>query len=570
MSSSELRIFENPRKWRFTWEAQSHIPTLRLFLFNPNSKPSTQCKNLNVNLVLQQSLLIVSWSEEEEELEISLRVPIPRALVDVESPVHFRALDDHIDVKLVLLLPVDHPIFTNLEDECNRENAFLDDLRPLLMDSEIKNLSSDGGVHFYCRNCSTKLTRCLSFFVEMPSVNWPEVADNWFGSCCCSFGGISEKLVTRYANCYTCAAGICLLNTTSVILCKDDLLGCKLPYRSGSENYEPEADFTNDKCLTKSIVDNGSDHGRVVFCENQSGNMHEFSGNLSCIRPKNDKVAANQERDVFEKVTNADSLSSILPALRFSEDVASAPGCCNDMTSPAINHDTQNCSFEMTKNNGLLANQKSFLNGFLGNVFMVRSSNLSKDVQWIKFPCPTCSRLLGAYPCGSDLAPLDGGVRLFKCCISTCLPVGGPSDLFRRYDLERMFTNQLLESAKDELSFRTLVRDLQTRSPKLQIVLLNPNLWCCTDYCLAIDDTVGTVAKIDLYPATKVLFSECSSSTDFEPRLTEEWVAKNQADEVYMLEHQIQELIGSLESAKGILPPSYSSLQGFTLSSMRR
>ncbi|KAL1074155.1 hypothetical protein V6Z11_D11G270200 [Gossypium hirsutum] len=33
-------------------------------------------------------------------------------------------------------------------------------------------------------------------FVEMPSSDWREVADNWFGGCCCSFGGISEKLVT--------------------------------------------------------------------------------------------------------------------------------------------------------------------------------------------------------------------------------------------------------------------------------------------------------------------------------------------------------------------------------------
>ncbi|KAF5736002.1 hypothetical protein HS088_TW14G00134 [Tripterygium wilfordii] len=31
----------------------------------------------------------------------------------------------------------------------------------------------------------------------MSSVDWHYVADNWFGGYCCSFGGISEKLVAR-------------------------------------------------------------------------------------------------------------------------------------------------------------------------------------------------------------------------------------------------------------------------------------------------------------------------------------------------------------------------------------
>jgi len=36
--------------------------------------------------------------------------------------------------------------------------------------------------------------------VEIPSVNWREATDNWFGNCFCSFGGVSEKLVNGYAN----------------------------------------------------------------------------------------------------------------------------------------------------------------------------------------------------------------------------------------------------------------------------------------------------------------------------------------------------------------------------------
>ncbi|KAA8547416.1 hypothetical protein F0562_003720 [Nyssa sinensis] len=574
--SSELRTSENPRKWRFTWEAQSHIPTLRLLIFNPNTRPSTQCENLKINLVPEQSLLVASWFEEE--VEISLRVLVPRVLIDVESPVNFRALDDYIEVKLVLLLPVDHPILTNFEEESHPETAFFDDLLPLSMDSELKSLSSAGGVHFYCRNCSAKLTRSLRFFVDMPSVNWREVADNWFGACCCSFGGISEKLVTRYANSYTCAVGVCLLNTTSVILSKDDLEGCNFPDCNGSpQKYELKADFTGDNCLTKAMVDNGNDHGRAC-CENQIPGIHGSNVKLSCIRPRKDYLLANLECEVSEKLNNANNLSCMFPALEIFEGVASAPGCCSNMTSQVVNH-IEDCSLDTSETSlkeqnlttiELLENQKSFLNGFLGNVFMARSSNVSKDVQWIEFSCHQCSCLLGAYPCGNGQAPLDGGIRLFKCHISTCLPVGGFNDLFRKYTLERMFANQLLESAKDELSFRTVVRDLETRSPVLQIVILNPNSWCCTGYCVDTDAAMEPIAKIELYPVIKVLFSDCRSSTESQLRSVEEWVTQNQADEVYMLAHQVKELIESLESSKFILPPSYTVLQGLSLSSIRR
>lgn len=88
----------------------------------------------------------------------------------------------------------------------------------------------------------------------------------------------------------------------------------------------------------------------------------------------------------------------------------------------------------------------------------------------------------------------------------------------RKYTLERMFTNLLLESAKDELSFRTVVRDLQTKQPMLQIVLLNPNSWCCAGYCLG---TVEQVPKVNMYPTIKLLFSDCSKSNECQLRLVD-------------------------------------------------
>ena len=85
----------------------------------------------------------------------------------------------------------------------------------------------------------------------------------------------------------------------------------------------------------------------------------------------------------------------------------------------------------------------------------------------------------------------------------------------RKYTLERMFTTQLLDCAKDELSFRTVVRDLKMRVPMLQIVLLNSNSWASSSTTICEEP----MPKIDLQPVIKVLFSECSNKTESEIRL---------------------------------------------------
>lgn len=136
MAAGDSIIAQSPRKWQYTWEAQSHIPTLRLLLFARDANPSLHCHNLKVQLHLSQSLVVVTWFQDAL---VSLRVPIPRVLVDAESPLSFRALDDHIEVKLLLLLPVDHPIISTFDSVLNlsedRENALPDVSKPLVMES---------------------------------------------------------------------------------------------------------------------------------------------------------------------------------------------------------------------------------------------------------------------------------------------------------------------------------------------------------------------------------------------------------------------------------------------------
>lgn len=148
----------------------------------------------------------------------------------------------------------------------------------------MKSLSSCGGVHFYCRNCEFNLTRSpLSDFVEMPSVDWREVADNWFGACCCSFGGISEKLVARFANSYTSAKGVCLLNFATVTVCKDDLVGCNFPESNKHEG------------------------GPVWSSKPEFG---ELTPNLNaCDEKLRFTISTTAEREVNDEETNNDRLS---------------------------------------------------------------------------------------------------------------------------------------------------------------------------------------------------------------------------------------------------------------------
>ncbi|KAF2290794.1 hypothetical protein GH714_015487 [Hevea brasiliensis] len=527
---------ENPRKWRFTWETQSHTPNLKLFLFDSLTKSSIHCRNLEVQLNLPQSHLLVSWTGEGTE-KLSLTVPIPKVLIDPDSPVTFRALDDHIEVKLVLLLPVDHPIFSDLSLSDYGENSeVLDSVKPLDMDSDLKSLSSMEGVHFYCRSCSTRLTRsCIRQFVEMPSVNWREMADNWFGACCCSFGGVSEKLVNRFADAYTCAKGMCLLTSTAVILCKDDLVGCKFADWDGIQRLEPRENFAGQNGLSEeAMLDFGSNLRRDASCDSHSERV-DANGTLRSSLLNLNNHAENIKCEVREEEPNANGLFCVPPASDLSENVASESGFCNS-THPAQDyvdvstHEVSKLSLADQKTSKAveaMANRRSFLNGFLGNVFMARSYNLSTDIEWKHFVCPHCSTVLGAYPCANGDFPVDNGVRLLKCYLHFFVSW--------KYTLEKMFANQLMESAKDELSFRTVVRDLTTKSPMLQVVLLNPNSWYCTGNCLDAECSEKSTLKLDLLPIIKLLFADCSNNKESQLRLVISQLSSLFADYTFLV-----------------------------------
>jgi hypothetical protein len=96
------------RQWRYTWEALGHLPLLRLYVFPLPAHPGAVPSDPRADLRLDGSLLILSFSLAGKDA--SLRVPVPRVLVDPSAPVECRAAGDHVEARLALVLPVDHPV----------------------------------------------------------------------------------------------------------------------------------------------------------------------------------------------------------------------------------------------------------------------------------------------------------------------------------------------------------------------------------------------------------------------------------------------------------------------------
>jgi len=299
-------------------------------------------------------------------------------------------------------------------------------------------------VFLFLRFCLLYLFRN---FVEMPSVNWREVADNWFGACCCSFGGISEKMVMRYVSSYTCVPGVCLLTSASVTLCKDDLVEYNFPEGCGKQEYTSVAENPRDDGIGKvsrncelndERTSTCSDDERTSTCSDDGGVTLAFGSNYRFVHSEDEKLSMNSGCEVAKSKHDCGHFCDSYPDSNGTKDITETPSCCAHITNNLGDEDSEHHSCGTAGREGMptetleiLGNQKSLLNGFLEDIFMARLSNLTKDIDWREFTCPQCTSVIGAYPCCEGHTPVDGGVRLFKCYISTCLPVGGSEDMFR-------------------------------------------------------------------------------------------------------------------------------------------
>jgi hypothetical protein len=84
--------------------------------------------------------------------------------------------------------------------------------------------------------------------MELPSADWRELADHWYGNCCCaSFGMKTESLIALFQQSLTLSEGTCLVASTTCIVHHNDIV--------------------EDKFDKKALQDNGGDcHGSANGC----------------------------------------------------------------------------------------------------------------------------------------------------------------------------------------------------------------------------------------------------------------------------------------------------------------
>ncbi|CAK8543294.1 unnamed protein product [Lathyrus sativus] len=115
---------------------------------------SLQHHNLTLHLHSPPTFLTLTSSSS-----LSLRVPIPNVLLDAELPPTVRSFTDHIEVKLLLLLPIDHPALSALHQTSSLP-------QPLLIEYDVDKLSLAREVEFVCRSCRYHLTnKPIRYFV---------------------------------------------------------------------------------------------------------------------------------------------------------------------------------------------------------------------------------------------------------------------------------------------------------------------------------------------------------------------------------------------------------------------
>lgn len=253
--------------------------------------------------------------------------------------------------------------------------------------------------------------------MEMPSADWREVADNWFGTGCCSFGGISEKLVRAYIKAYSCAESTCLLDGPSVTICKDDLEGYE--FTQYPVEHSSHGDMNDAVAKVKDIYIANASEGTRFSPDPTNHSLNERKADISSEK----KMDANENSDII----HCSSEKQVFSKESFH--------CCADARNNHLNRTNGSLQDVAVAPMGNLAShvgKNGSLNVVLGSGFLIKTCNLSNEVQWVEFSCRNCSSLLGSYPITKGVNdPVDSGIRLFKCYVSTSLDCSGPDNVFR-------------------------------------------------------------------------------------------------------------------------------------------
>lgn len=302
------------------------------------------------------------------------------------------------------------------------------------------------------------ITILIPFFsrkiMEMPSVDWEDVADNWFGGCCTSFGGAGEKLVSQFISAYGRLEGTSLLDATAITVETDHLeadlvsqVACSALSRDFVAIKEAILDVSVEKDHTtgKIKMNNSEEQAKITATHAQPPTILEegpsvSSSETNAVSPQTNQLVTSQmetDTDVyFEKSENDLCVEN---KGKSKKEVDLSLGdlghcCCVNGSNGKVEDNPSQMSLENEKKQNMLEIKRDYKltkTISLGSSFVVKASNLLNDFEWVELFCGRCSSPLGSYPSQCSLVPADGRVRLFKCYTSTEIPVTGPHDAFR-------------------------------------------------------------------------------------------------------------------------------------------
>ncbi|KAL3688774.1 hypothetical protein R1sor_015083 [Riccia sorocarpa] len=622
--SKQTQTLLEQRSWRFAYEALTHVHSMRLFLFNPTLTFPLRCQSLRAFLqptspFSSSPVVVCRWSSPEGESH-TVYVPMPFCLIDHSAPFVVQCRADFIEVKLKLLpfggsfldgltfLGFSHRGIPIMRDGTQQTDAQKRDEAPFSLASDAELLASKPDVSFYCRSCCAKLTsRPLSRVLELPSMEWRELADHWFGTCCCSDGAKTESLVAQFQQLMTPARGLCLVGSTICIIHSDDLNTGEGSSGSGGKvdagEELPRSAVIIPEIIKKPINPTvARSSQRLVVGEGPAALATEASETDFC---GSEVTSLGTEDDVSVESKHATYQEESLN----SDDAVGLGG--EDHSMGEVVEQAHDCATHCASRHGAKvplavadsgAGTKPMANGFMSG-----PSAASNSPTWIPVHCNSCSSLVGV------TSKEEGGIQLFKCHVSTDESGGGPEDIFRYHTLERVFCNELLVNTESNSSYRYIIRGANTKVPLLQLVLLNHESWNCSGSCLgevssASDDghDSSRTKEASLYleddddyeednymvsspetellvgagkeefppaflePVMKVLYLDISNFSPEDMSAVEEWAEKNQADDIYMLESEILSLTKSLHENERRFPASCATFEQFRSSFLTR
>jgi len=286
--------------------------------------------------------------------------------------------------------------------------------------------------------------KCVLHFyrrvIEVPSLDWREVSEHFYGNCCCaSFGAQAELLAARFQQLLTSSEGTCLVASTTCIVHKGDVI-----LSEGDSDGPAAAKLLHcgkndrDPCVVGHIGVETS-HVHISDREDRKQKTNESSKKKSCAGDSNgsehhsNKVEVNLDSDnkLNHRQNGGDGRTTAeeIQDGHFSVNKVSPEGFENQTHQDTVEEPC--CSSSCSSRNSASAELSFLKEGkdaspeSLGNGFMTGSR--SEVLDWEPFFCRSCSSLVGARRGDSS----KNGLQFFKCQISTNKSVLSSSNIFR-------------------------------------------------------------------------------------------------------------------------------------------